>query len=287
MENFFDRVFEPDARWRSADVPAEGRLDLFTRLCRGGFPEPALGMEPPVRVAWHESYLRTILRRDAMEIAAVRRVDALQRLVELVAARSASVLNATSLARGAGLPPATSHAYLSLLETLGLVRRIPSWSRNRTAKVKRHPKFMLCDTGLAATLIGAEPEGLVAPGNRVVGPLLESFVAGELLRQSGWAATRARIYHFRDRDGAKVDLVLEAGDGSVVAIEVKAALSVDDRDFRWLRLLRRKLGQQFCRGVVLYAGSAPLQFGDQLVALPVSALWQSQPVDRIRPPQAP
>lgn len=72
----------------------------------------------------------------------------------------------------------------------------------------------------------------MTPGkvSSMAGPLLESFVAGELRRQLGWADESARLFHFRDRDGLEVDLVLETddlvletGDRRVVGIEVKAA----------------------------------------------------------------
>ena len=37
-------------------------------------------------------------------------------------------------------------------------------------------------------------------------------------------------FHFRDRDGIEVDLVLESGDGRVVGVEVKAGATVRAED---------------------------------------------------------
>jgi predicted AAA+ superfamily ATPase len=82
-------------------------------------------------------------------------------------------------------------------------------------------------------------------------------------------------YHFRDRDGAEVDLVLEADDGRVVALEVKASATADRDDFRWLGKLRAKLGEDFVHGMVLYCGSQPHAFGDRLSAVPLSYLWRA------------
>jgi uncharacterized protein len=61
---------------------------------------------------------------------------------------------------------------------------------------------------------------------------------------------------------------------SVVGIEVKAASSVGPDDFRGLRRLADRLGDDFVAGVVLYTGTSTLPFGDKLRAMPVSSLWQ-------------
>ena len=83
------------------------------------------------------------------------------------------------------------------------------------------------------------------------------------------------VHHFRDHGGAEVDLVLEARDGRVAGIEVKASSSVEGKDFRGLDFLHERLGRRFAHGVVLYLGDAVLPFGDRRTAMPVSALWSA------------
>jgi predicted AAA+ superfamily ATPase len=61
----------------------------------------------------------------------------------------------------------------------------------------------------------------------------------------------------------------------IVGIEVKAAPTVGSDDFRGLRRLADRLGDDFVAGIVLYTGTATLPFGDRLRAMPVSALWQT------------
>jgi hypothetical protein len=58
-----------------------------------------------------------------------------------------------------------------------------------------------------------------------------------------------------------------------VAIEVKAARDVDERDTLWLAWRRDHLGDRFVRGVVLHLDERPSPLGDRIIALPVSALW--------------
>ena len=68
--------------------------------------------------------------------------------------------------------------------------------------------------------------------------------------------------------------MLEARDRRVVGIETKAAAVVDGRDFAGLRMLAEAVGSRFLRGIVLYAGEEPVQFGPNLWALPIASLWE-------------
>ena len=83
------------------------------------------------------------------------------------------------------------------------------------------------------------------------------------------------FHHFRDKDGAEVDVVLERGAREVAGVEVKAAATVTDKDFRGLRKLARAAGKRFVAGVVLYDGEATAGFGDGLYAVPIRRLWET------------
>ena len=137
----------------------------------------------------------------------------------------------------------------------------------------RHPKLHLVDAGLAAALLGASAEALARPGHPALGPLLETFVAGEVRRQASWSDSPPELLHFREHHGAEVDLILEARDGRVAGIEVKASATAEGRDFRGLDRLYEHLGERFTFGAVLYLGDRVLPFGDRRAALPISALW--------------
>lgn len=58
-------------------------------------------------------------------------------------------------------------------------------------------------------------------------------------------------------------------------MEVKASSTPKSEDFRGLRHLAERLGDDFLAGYVLYTGDETLSFGPKLRALPISALWQT------------
>jgi hypothetical protein len=128
------------------------------------------------------------------------------------------------------------------------------------------------DTGLACALLGIDAGALHGDRERL-GPLLETFVLQELRRQASWHPDPVHFFHYRDRDGFEVDIVLERGSAALAGVEVKAAASVNEADFRGLRKLREAAGRQFAAGVVLYDGASVVRFEDNLFALPLRILW--------------
>ena len=256
-------------------------------VCRGGFPE-VHAEDEPVRRAWFASYVRTLTQRDALEISRISRAGALPRVLRALGARTAQELNVSATARDLGLPRTTVEDYGLLLENLHLWFRLPAWSRNLTSRAVRHPKAYVADPGLAAWLIGASPASIAPPGDPVLGALLETFVAGEILRQRTWSTVGHEAFHFRDAKGAEVDLVLEAPDGRIAAMEVKASSTIDDRDLRTMERMRDRLGGRFAHGALVYLGGETLSLGERLTAVPLPALWGGRPGRRGRaPPRAP
>lgn len=135
------------------------------------------------------------------------------------------------------------------------------------------PKIHLGDTGMACALLGADADSLLSD-RPLLGQLLETFVFQELRRQASWRDEAIRFFHFRDRDGAEVDVVLERGARELAGIEVKAGATVSSRDFRGLRKLQAAAGGRFTAGVVLYDGETSASFGDGLFAVPLRRLWE-------------
>lgn len=242
------------------------------RLARGGFPE-AVKRPAARRKKWFDAYLTTLTQRVVSDVASVERASEIPRLVRLCAARSGEELNTTRIAGQLGLPARTVDGYLALLSNVFVVQLIPAWSTNLSKKVVRSPKLVVVDSGLACHLTGMNV-GRVGDPTAPFGQLLESFVAMELRKQLTWSDQPVTLSHFRDRDGAEVDLVLEHANGDVVGVEVKAARSVSSRDTRGLRFLAERLGARFKAGIVLSLMPEVTPLGDQITALPLEALWR-------------
>jgi len=260
-----------------------GREDLLERVCAGGYPEiqelasrAAATAESTARQRsrWFADYVRTTIERDVVEMSGIRKVAETGQLLRLLAARSGGELVMQSLIEDSALERQAVYDHRAWLQTIHLVATLPAWSRNLTRRVKRRPKVFVTDPGLAAWLMGKTAAALADPTDPATGRLVETFVYAELYRQLTWAATEATMFHWQDRAGAEVDFVLESSDGRVLAIEVKTGQTPKPEWFRWLTHMRDALGNRFVAGVTLYGGRDTLPFGERLLAVPMSALWE-------------
>lgn len=269
--SFLDRLFGDGFKMSQGE-----RLgpDLVDRVLMGGFP-PALERATAARrVAWHRSYLDSIIQRDIRDTTRIAALDILPKLLEAAAAQTANIFNTTELTAPFALSRPTIRDYLALLERVFLIERLPPWHSNRLSRLIKTPKLHFGDTGLAASLLGINASA-IARDRALLGQLLETFVFQELNRQAGWQEHPVRFHHFRDRDGPEVDIVVERGVGAVFGVEVKAGATVTDKSFHGLRKLAEAAGRSFVRGVVLYDGRQTLPFGDRLQAVPIRQLWEN------------
>lgn len=270
-EHFIDAAFsETDPHVRPSTATYR---DLVTRMLVGGFPEVATRGPSPRNRNWFRSYTSTTIQRQVLDISSIESAADLGRLLTLIAARATGLMNVASLANDMGMPATTMKRYLNLLRLTYIVQTLPPWTRNPGMRLIRTEKVTLLDTGLLAHLQNADPERLILERD-MAGPLLETFVLMELRKQLGWAEIGAELYFFRTHGGTEVDFVIEAFDGRVVGIEVKAAARLDKRDTRGLELLREHLGPKFIRGIVLYSGEHVLPAGERIWAMPIDSLWR-------------
>lgn len=250
------------------------RLDICARMIAGGFPEAVARPAGERRAAWFRSYIAALLQRDVRDLANIEKLTDLPKLLGLLAARTGGLMNVAEISRAIDIPHTTLQRYLALLEAAFLFRPLPAWSANLGKRLVKSPKIHLLDSGLAAHLRGTgDAKSLSLSPD--IGPLLENFVVQEIRKQLAWSVQTASAWHFRTATGSEVDLLLEAPDGRIVGIEVKASGSVTQGDLKGLRVLSEALGDRFIAGAVLYLGEQVLPLGGNLYALPISVLWQA------------
>ena len=247
--------------------------DLPQRIAAGGYPAALTRPPGRRRSNWYHDYVDALVQRDVRDLARVRQLEILPRLLAAAAARTARLFNASDLAAPFEASRPTIRDYVTLLERVFLLEHLPAWHSNRLSRLIKRPKLHLCDTGVASALLGVDGPAL-AYDRTLFGQFLETFVLQELRRQAGWQDYRLSFHHFRDKDGVEVDIVVERGAAGVAGIEVKASGTVRPADFRGLRKLQGALGDRFAGGVVLYDGEATVPFGDRLYGVPLRALFE-------------
>jgi len=269
--DFIERLFGRGFPGRNR--PRLGR-DRASIIAAGGYPPALARPSARRRTAWYRDYVETLVQRDVRELARIASLDAVPRLLAMVGSQTARLLNVSELAAPLALSRPTVRDYITLLERIFLVEELPPWHGNRLSRLVKTPKVHLGDSGLACALLGLDAEALAAD-RATLGQLLETFVVQELRRLASGLVGRVDFLHYRDRDGAEVDVVLERGPRELAGVEVKASATVTAADFRGLRKLQESAGSRFKAGVVLYDGEATLPFGERLHAVPLRRLWEA------------
>ncbi|NAZ80239.1 DUF4143 domain-containing protein [Kineococcus sp. R8] len=263
-------------------------LDQYAdEICRSGLPA-IRALTPRLRRAQLDGYVDAIIDRDFPDLGrAVRNPAALRRWMAAYAAAE-STTTAYDRLLEAATPgdvdkPAktTTTAYRDILERLWFLDPVPAWtpSRNHLARLGAAPKHHLADPAFAARLLGVDADSLLgaAPSRgagreaTLLGQLFESLVTLDVRVHA--QAAEARTGHLRLRGGDhEVDLVVERGDGKVVAIEVKLAGTVTDADAKHLHWLQETLGDDVLDAVVVTSGADAYRRRDGIAVVPAALL---------------
>jgi uncharacterized protein len=246
------------------------------------------GLERRARRLQLDGYLDRIIDREIPDETgtAIRNPAALRRWMTAYAAASSTTTSFEKIRDAASAghdnPPAklTAQVYRDALTRIWILDEIPAWipANNPLNELGQAPKHQLADPALAARLLGVDTTALLAgesPGPSIprdgtlLGALVESLVA---LSVRVYAERNdATLGHLRTARGRQeIDLIVERDDGRVLAIEVKLARTVDDRDLRHLRWLKERIGDRLLDRVVVTTGPAAYRRADGVAVVPLA-----------------
>ena len=265
---FLGRLFANDYESRYPGCDKRMVLDV---AFRGGYPE-VVGLSPQDRREWFQDYVKSLFSKDIKDDERIRRQRALHDLLKAVAAWSSKFVDSDALQAACGLSRTTYREYLGVLERYYLCECVEAWTGTGYARVGKRPKWYMCDTGLMAALLNWRTKDIELDPDKS-GKIVETFVFTELAAQIDLSGDYS-LYQYRDIDKREIDFIVEDADGNLAGIEVKAGSGVGKNDFKHLAWFREHLakGRQFV-GIVLYAGSETLSFGNGMQAVPISVLW--------------
>jgi len=236
-----------------------------------------------------DGYIERVVDRDFPELGhSVRNPAGLRRWMAAYAAATATTTSFEKIRAAAtgdeGERPSKDAArpYRTILERLWLLDPVPSWqpTRRHLSRLSAASKHHLADPALAARLLGAtkgallENAALGPPMPRdgtLLGALFESLVT--LCVRVYAQGAEATIGHLRTFSGNReVDLIVEAQDKRVIAIEVKLKRTIKDDDVRNLRWLQTALGDELIDAIVVNTGENAYRRADGIGVVPAALL---------------
>lgn len=269
---FLERVFSGDFQaFPTSDLIKD---DYLKRALRGGFPEAILMTTPRERQLWHKDYLDALIERDLKDIANIRRQDSLLKLIEALAAWSSKFMDISAIGSSLSLTHGTLEAYINAVETLYLIDRVRPWTKTDYARIGKKDKLFMADTGLMASCLNWTLDKVRLDGE-LNGKLMETFVYTQLAALIDAGKGEYSLSHYRDREKREVDFVIEDSGEAIIGLEVKAGTNIDSGSFKHLKWFKTNMaaGKAFT-GIVLYSGEHTVSFGENMWAVPTSALWR-------------
>ncbi len=246
--------------------------ELVHTVLSGGYPEALARHRPLRRQRWYLDYIDAIVQRDVRDVAQIDQLRLLPKLLRVLAEHSSQIVNYSGFSAPLGMNHVTAQKYVGVLQNLFLITTLQPWYSNRLKRLIKTPKIHFLDSGLLAALRDLSLEQ-IRYDRTPLGPVLETYVLGELLKHASWSNGRYNFFHYRDKDRNEVDIVIEDQRSRVVGIEVKAAATVSASDFAGMRRLSEATGERFVHGIVLYDHNQLVPFGEKLSAVPLSTLW--------------
>ncbi len=238
---------------------------IYEKIWRGSFPL-LLTNKSTDRNTFYDSYIQTYLQRDVRDLTKVGDEKAFIKFLRATAARTGQLVNYADLARDADISSNTAKAWLSILETSGLIYLLEPYYNNRTKRLIKAPKLYFMDTGLCSYLTQwPTPESLEA--GAMSGNILETYIMCELLKSYWHNGKQPPFYFYRDKDQKEIDLLIEQG-GKVYPIEFKKTSNPDKKAISNFKALE-KLNMQIGNGAVICLASEFIPINKDVNIVPV------------------
>jgi uncharacterized protein len=262
--------------------------DYVDEIIQSGFPGLRHLSGRALR-AQLDSYIDRIVEHDFPEAGRrVRNPAGLRRWMAAYAAASSTttsyekIRDAATSGQGEKPNKKATIPYRDVLERLWIVDPVQAWmpTRNQLSRLSAPPKHQLADPALAARLLGVSAQTLldadeVGPpiprDGTLLGALFESLVTLDVRVYA--QAAEATVKHFRTWAGEhEVDLIVERGDGRVLAIEVKLSRTIEDSHCKGLHWLRDQIGADLVDAIVISTGDSAYRRQDGIGVVPAALL---------------
>lgn len=262
----------PGSKWleqaRSRDSEPLLLPEIYQLIWRGSYPRIAIDSATP-RDLFYNAYVQTYIQRDVRDLTRVGDERAFLQFLRAAAARTSQLLNYADLARDVDIDHKTAKAWLSILETSGIIYLLQPWHSNVGKRLLKTPKLYFLDTGLCTYLTQwSSPETLEA--GAMNGAILENWLLIEILKSYWHKGLQPGAWFYRDKEKREIDLLLER-DGKLFPVEFKKAASPRLSAGKHFSVLG-KLGQAVGQGAVFCLKEQDVPLSEAVDAVPAGYL---------------
>jgi predicted AAA+ superfamily ATPase len=246
-------------------------VKIKEHIINGGYPEVQKTKSTKMRYIWFSSYIRTYIERDVRDIGEIRNLEKFIRVFNVLATRSANILNKSNLANETKVDVKTLDNYLTLLEQVYQVFSLRSYQKNMGKEMVKTPKIYFSDSGvLSHTLRIKSVEEL--DNSYYKGAIVETFVYAELKKHFHTSEDFFKFNYYRTKDKSEIDFILESN-SHILLIEVKSSKTAKVDEFRHIIEFDKLVSDKKVVGIVLYFGERVICFKEKFWAVPMKVFF--------------
>ena len=204
------------ADWLNGVVPGNGNekesastWEILFNL--GGFPEPFLKGSDDFYNLWTQTYIQQVIREEVRNFSDVKNIDTIELLYSILPSKVGSPFSINSVAQNLQVSFDSVKSWLSLLEKVFMVFKIPPWTAKISRAILKEKKWYLYNYAEIPDK-GIRFENMVAIElNRLI------FYWNEL------GAGRFSLHYIQDKDKSEVDFLVAEKNQPLLLIEAKAS----------------------------------------------------------------
>ena len=217
---------------------------------RGFYPAPITGKKPPE--IFYRNYYSTYIEKDIRRQLKVENLSKFDIFMRLLAGRTGSEFNASSISAETGVSSKTISEWCSILEASYIIFPLRPYYINISKRLSKMPKIYFYDTGLPTYLLGIEsPSQLIS--HPLKGVLFENMAVAELMNRRLNQGKDPNLNFYRERNGREVDILQSTPEG-LKAYEVKSSVSFHPEFIKNLEYLKSVLPSPPVSSTVIYDG---------------------------------
>jgi len=255
----------------SITLPTIKSEQIKEHIVNGGYPEVQKTKSSKLRYMWFSSYIRTYIERDVRDIGELRNLEKFIGAFNLLATRSANMLNRSNLAKDAKVDVKTLDNYLVLLEQVYQVFSLKSYQKNIAKEMVKTPKIYFSDSGVLSHILQIKSVEEL-DNSHYKGDIVETFVYSELKKHLNTSEEFFKFNYYRTKDKNEIDFILESN-SHILAIEVKSSKTVKVDDFKHIIEFDKMILDKKVVGVVFYFGEHLLCFKEKFWAMPMRVFF--------------
>ena len=232
------------------ELNIEGKSSLTVEqlafvINRGGWPTVAGERNEKIALAIAGDYLEAVANEDISKADGIEKnPDRVKGLLRSLSrnisceARTTTILN--DLAENdEALSQVTIDQYINALKKIFVIEDLPAWNVSLRSKsaIRTTAKRHFTDPSIAAASLRATPKRLLSDF-RTFGFLFESLCIRDLRVYA--ESIDGNVYHYRDKSGLEIDVIIQLADGRWAAVEIKmGAGEIEDASEHLLELRKR------------------------------------------------